>query len=222
MSALKNRSIAEFAGTGMLVLVSAGSGIMGTALSADVGIALFIDMIATVFALGLLILLLGPISGAHLNPIVTAVFAWRKAISLREAISYGVFQILGAITGAILANVMFDQNAFQTSTHTRSSVGLWIGEIIASAGLVIVIFTLIDRKSAHLISIAAPVWIGSAYFFTSSTSFANPAVTIGRVFTNTFTGIAPSSVAGYVIAQFIGAAIGALLVRALRMPDTTK
>jgi len=222
MFSLKNRSIAEFAGTAVLVMVSAGSGIMGTALSSDVGFALLIDMLATVMALGLLIFFLGPISGAHLNPIVTSVFVWRRTISMREAMAYVVAQIAGAITGAVTANVMFDQRAFQVATQTRSSVGLWIGEVIASAGLIIVIFVLIDRSSPQLISIAVPVWIGSAYFFTSSASFANPAVTIGRQFTNTFTGIAPSSVAGYVVAEFIGAVIGALLVRALRQPDATK
>ncbi len=215
MKSLVKSTAAEFFGTAILVMVVVGSGIMGTNLSPDTGVALLINMFSTVLALGLLIFILGPLSGAHFNPIVTFVFLLRRTIEPKTALSYVAAQIAGAIAGAVVANAMFDLNAIQKSTHVRSSLGLWLGEVVASAGLIIVIFTLIDRQISHLIPIAVPVWIGSAYLFTSSTSFANPAVTIGRIFSDTFAGIASASVLGFIIAQLIGALLGAAITTTL-------
>jgi glycerol uptake facilitator-like aquaporin len=200
--------VAEFLGTAMLVCVVVASGIMGTNLSADTGIALIINAISTVLALGLLIWLLGPISGAHFNPAVTMVALIQKQMAAAKAFGFIVAQILGGILGSIIANTMFDLKSVQISTHERVSTGTLIGEVIATAGLQLVIHTFASRAKANLIPLAVPAWIGTAYFFTSSTSFANPAVTVGRIFSNTFAGIAPSSVLPYIAAQLVGAVIG--------------
>lgn len=199
---------AEFFGTAALVAVVVGSGIMGTQLSDDAGVALLINTVSTIFALALLITILGPISGAHFNPAVSIVQLALKQQSLAVTFFYVFAQSLGAIFGAIVANYMFDLNALQISQHERVTSGTLLGEVIATAGLIIVIRTLIDRKQDSIIAIAVAAWIGSAYFFTSSTSFANPAVTVGRIFSDTFAGIAPASVLPFIAAQLVGAAIG--------------
>jgi glycerol uptake facilitator-like aquaporin len=209
------RVTAEFAGTALLVSVVVGSGIMGLNLSQDLGVVLVINALSTIFALALLILVLGPISGAHLNPAVSLVQLITRKQPPRETLAFIVAQIAGAIVGAILANLMFDLPAVQFSTNDRASVGMLIGEVIATAGLVAVIGVLSSRDQSKLIPVAVAAWIGSAYFFTSSTSFANPAVTLGRVFTDTFAGIAPASVLPYIAAQLLGAAIGVALVKGL-------
>ena len=211
---LFGKTAAEFFGTATLVCVVVGSGIMGTNLSQDSGIALLINTISTIFALALLILTLGPISGAHLNPAVTLVMVVTKQQKPTDALAYIPAQISGAIVGSLLANLMYDLPAAQISTHPRVSTGTLIGEVVATAGLISVIGILSRRGQGHLIAVAVAAWIGSAYFFTSSTSFANPAVTIGRTFSNTFAGIAPDSVAPFIAAQLVGAALGILLVRA--------
>jgi glycerol uptake facilitator-like aquaporin len=213
-ASLFGKAAAEFFGTATLVCVVVGSGIMGTNLSHDLGIALLINTISTIFALALLILTLGPISGAHFNPAVTLVMVVTKQQKPTDALAYIPAQIAGAIVGSLLANLMYDLPAAQISTHARVSTGTLIGEVLATAGLIAVIGILSRRGQGHLIAIAVAAWIGSAYFFTSSTSFANPAVTIGRTFSNTFAGIAPDSVAPFIAAQLVGAAIGILLVRA--------
>lgn len=205
--------LAEFVGTGLLVAVVVGSGIVGSSLSQDAGVALLINAFSTVFALALLIYVVGPISGAHFNPAVTIVELATKKLAASQALLYIAAQILGAIGGSILANVMFNQAAIQFSTHARISTGTFIGEVLATAGLLVVIGVLSHRGQVAIIPVAVAGWIGSAYFFTSSTSFANPAVTIGRVFTNTFAGIAPDSVMPFIAAQLIGALIGMLVVR---------
>jgi glycerol uptake facilitator-like aquaporin len=207
------RAIAEFAGTAVLVCVVVGSGIMATNLSDDLGVALIINTISTIFALALLILTLGPISGAHFNPAVSLVQMVSRAQKPVETLVYVVVQVAGAIVGAIVANVMFDQPAVQFSTHARVSPGMLLGEVIATAGLIAIIGVLSHRKQDALIPVAVAAWIGSAYFFTSSTSFANPAVTIGRLFSNTFAGIDPASVAPYIGAQLLGALIGFFIVK---------
>jgi glycerol uptake facilitator-like aquaporin len=204
---------AEFAGTAVLVCVVVGSGIMGTNLSEDLGVALIINTISTIFALALLILTLGPISGAHFNPAVSLVQLVSRAQKPVETLVYVVVQVAGAIVGAILANVMFDQPAVQFSTNDRVSPGMLLGEVIATAGLIAIIGVLSFRKQDALIPVAVAAWIGSAYFFTSSTSFANPAVTIGRLFSNTFAGIDPASVAPYIGAQLLGALLGFFIVK---------
>lgn len=204
---------AEFAGAALLVSVVVGSGIMGENLSKDTGVALLINAFSTIFALALLILVLSPISGAHFNPAVSLVQLFARKQPLSESLGFIVAQISGAIVGAIMANVMFDLPAFQFSGHERVSVGMLVGEVIATAGLVAVIGILSTRDLGKFIPVAVAAWIGSAYFFTSSTSFANPAVTIGRLFTDTFAGIAPASVLPYIAAQLAGAALGVVIVK---------
>ena len=205
--------LAEYIGTATLVCVVVGSGIMGTNLSKDSGVALLINAFSTIFALALLILIIAPISGAHFNPAVSLVQVLRREMNAVEFLSFISAQIAGAIFGAIIANVMFDLEAIQISTNERVSTGTLVGEVIATAGLIAVIFVLVARSQDRLIPVAVAAWIGSAYFFTSSTSFANPAVTIGRVFSDTFAGINPASVLPFIIAQLIGAMLGVALVK---------
>ena len=205
--------LAEYIGTATLVCVVVGSGIMGTNLSKDSGVALFINAFSTIFALALLILIIAPISGAHFNPAVSLVQVIRREMNASEFAAFVSAQIAGAITGAIVANVMFDLQAIQISTNERVSTGTFIGEVIATAGLITVIFVLVARSQDKLIPVAVAAWIGSAYLFTSSTSFANPAVTIGRVFSDTFAGINPGSVLPFIIAQLVGAILGIAIVK---------
>ena len=207
--------LAEYIGTATLVCVVVGSGIMGTNLSKDSGVALLINAFSTIFALALLILIIAPISGAHFNPAVSLVQVLRREMNAVEFLSFISAQIAGAISGAIIANVMFDLEAIQISTNERVSTGTLVGEVIATAGLITVIFVLVARSQDKLIPVAVAAWIGSAYFFTSSTSFANPAVTIGRVFSDTFAGINPASVLPFIIAQLIGAMLGVALVKVI-------
>jgi arsenate reductase len=220
MRGLLGRSLAEFFGTAVLVGTVVGSGIMGTNLSDDLAIALIVNALATIFVLALLIFILGPVSGAHFNPVVSFISVLRKSQKAPEALAYSVSQILGAVAGALAANFMFNLPAIQLSSNLRVSPGTLLGEVIATAGLIIVIFVLVDRKRTELIPITVAGWIGAAYFFTSSTSFANPAVTIGRAFTDTFSGIAPESVAPFIAAQFVGAILGLAATRALRLKKT--
>jgi arsenate reductase len=205
--------LAEYIGTATLVCVVVGSGIMGTNLSEDSGVALLINAFSTIFALALLILIIAPISGAHFNPAVSLVQVIRREMNALEFAAFVSAQIAGAISGAIIANVMFDLRAIQISTNERVSTGTLIGEVIATAGLIVVIFVLVARAQDKLIPVAVAAWIGSAYLFTSSTSFANPAVTIGRVFSDTFAGINPGSVLPFIIAQLVGAMLGIALVK---------
>ena len=215
MARLTGKATAEFVGTALLVCVVVGSGIMGANLSVDNGVALLINTVSTVLALALLILVIGPISGAHFNPAVSLVNVFSRLQPAREAGVYIVAQTVGAIVGAVLANVMFDLSALQISERYRTSPGMLVGEVVATAGLIAIIGILSARKQTAIIPVAVAAWIGSAYFFTSSTSFANPAVTVGRMFSDTFAGIAPESVLPYVAAQLVGAAIGAAVVMAV-------
>ena len=210
---LGRRVAAEAIGTGLLVAVVVGSGIQATELSHDVGVQLLANSLATVFGLGVLILLLGPISGAHFNPAVTLA-AWATGrrdpdgLTLRDVAAYVPAQIAGAIGGAILADAMFAEPLVKFSTHDRSAGHLWLGEVVATAGLILLVFGLGRVGRATLAPAAVASYIGAAYWFTSSTSFANPAVTIGRTFTDTFAGIAPASVAPFIAAQVLGAVLG--------------
>ena len=208
MITILRKWLAEYIGTATLVCVVVGSGIMGTNLSKDSAVALLLNTFSTIFALALLILIIAPISGAHFNPAVSLVQVIRREMNAVEFLSFVSAQIVGAITGVIVANVMFDLQAIQISTNERVSTGTLIGEVIATAGLIVVIFVLVARAQEKLIPVAVAAWIGSAYLFTSSTSFANPAVTIGRVFSDTFAGINPASVIPFIIAQLIGAMLG--------------
>ncbi|MEU5598878.1 MIP/aquaporin family protein [Streptomyces sp. NPDC020298] len=210
---LGRRIAAEGVGTGLLVAVVVGSGIQATELSHDVGVQLLANSLATVFGLGVLIALLGPVSGAHFNPAVTLA-AWftgrRKAdgLTLRDVAAYVFVQIAGAIGGAVLADAMFAKPLVEWSTHDRSASHLWLGEVVATAGLILLVFGLNRIGRASLAPAAVASYIGAAYWFTSSTSFANPAVTIGRAFTGTFAGIAPASVSPFIAAQLAGAVLG--------------
>jgi glycerol uptake facilitator-like aquaporin len=206
---------AEFLGTALLVTAIVGSGIMGSNLSGDLLVALIANALSTALALGLLILTLGPVSGAHFNPVVSMALAIDQRVKAVTVAPYLVSQFAGAVAGAVLANVMFGSEAIQVSSKPMASEGAAIGEVVATAGLVFIILNLIQTKRTELIAVAVPAWIGSAYFFTSSTSFANPAVTVGRIFTDSFAGIGPQSVPSFVIAQLLGAALGIVLAKTL-------
>ncbi|GGM67748.1 transport protein [Micromonospora sonchi] len=222
--ALRRRLLAEFIGTALLVAAVVGSGIMAAALSpGDVGLQLLENSIATALALGALILIFGPVSGAHFNPVVSAAdwFLGRRVgtgLTVRDLAGYTVAQILGAIAGSVLANLMFDLAAVDLSSKDRAAGNLWLGEVVATTGLILLIFALARSGRAPVAPAAVGAYIGAAYWFTSSTSFANPAVTIGRAFTDTFAGIAPASVPGFLAAQLLGLAVGVGLLAAL-YPD---
>ncbi|MET9240935.1 MIP/aquaporin family protein [Nonomuraea sp. NPDC003709] len=218
---MKRRLLAEFLGTALLVTVVVGSGIMAQTLSPqDVGLQLLENSTATVFGLAVLIVILSPVSGAHFNPVVSLADWWQgrqsgQGLSGSELGSYITAQVLGAIGGAVLANAMFDKPAVTLSVTQRSSAHLWLGEVVATAGLVLVIFCLTRSGRGAVAPLAVGGYIGAAYWFTSSTSFANPAVTIGRAFSDTFAGIAPASVPGFIVAQLVGGVIGLALVHGL-------
>ncbi|MCX4535042.1 aquaporin [Streptomyces sp. NBC_00841] len=219
-ASLGRRALAEAIGSAALVAVVVGSGIQATELSRDVGVQLLANSLATVFGLGVLIALLGPASGAHFNPVVTLVawFTGRRSgdgLTARDVALYIPAQIAGAIAGAVLADVMFGKPLVQWSTHDRFAGHLWLGEVVATAGLILLIFGLARTDRAHFSAVAVASYIGAAYWFTSSTSFANPAVTIGRAFTDTFAGIAPGSLGPFIAAQLVGAALGLGLVFAV-------
>lgn len=213
--------VAEAVGTGMLVAVVVGSGIAAQRLSpADVGLQLLQNSMATVFGLGVLILVFGPVSGAHFNPVVSLV-DWvlgrssRTGLHGRSVAPYVGAQVVGGILGAVLANLMFELPPVTMSGTERITGGTLLAEVVATAGLVTVIFALARTGRAALSAAAVGAYIGAAYWFTSSTSFANPAVTIGRAFTDTFAGIAPTSVPLFLAAQLVGGAAGLGLVRVL-------
>lgn len=221
--ALGRRVAAEAVGTGLLVAVVVGSGIQATELSKDVGVQLLANSLATVFGLGVLIALLEPVSGAHFNPVVTlaAWFTGRRDPDGPRALDVAAYvcaQIAGAIGGAVLADAMFGEPLVAFSTHDRSAGHLWLGELVATAGLVLLVFGLTRAGRGALAPAAVASYIGAAYWFTSSTSFANPAVTVGRAFTDTFAGIAPSSVTPFVAAQLLGAALGLAAVAVVYGP----
>ncbi|MER7444008.1 MIP/aquaporin family protein [Micromonospora avicenniae] len=207
---LARHASAEFAGTALLVAAVVGSGITAARLSpGDVGLQLLENAIATAFALGALILMFGPVSGAHFNPVVSAVDWWlgrRTGTGLTgsELGAYATAQVAGAIAGSTLANLMFDLPAVAWSQTDRAGGNLWLAEVVATAGLVVLVFALARSGRTATAPAAVGAYIGAAYWFTSSTSFANPAVTIGRALTDTFAGIAPTSVPGFVVAQLVG------------------
>lgn len=222
--ALRRRLLAEFIGTALLVTAVVGSGIMAATLSpGDVGLQLLENSTATAFALGTLILIFGPVSGAHFNPVVSAAdwFLGRRAgtgLAARDLAGYTVAQVLGAVAGSVLANLMFDLAPVHFSAKDRAAGHLWLGEVVATTGLILLVFALARSGRAAVAPAAVGAYIGAAYWFTSSTSFANPAVTVGRAFTDTFAGIAPTSVPGFVVAQLVGLAVGVGLLAAL-YPD---
>lgn len=224
---LWRRALAELLGTGVLVMVVVGSGIAAQRLSADTGLRLLENSIATALGLGVLIVLLAPVSGAHFNPVVSLadvlLHRGQAGLSVRGLAVYLPAQLVGGIAGAALANAMFAAPT-TISTTDRATPATFLAEIVATAGLVLLIMGLSrSRRPAPLIASSVGAYIGAAYWFTSSTSFANPAVTIGRIFTDTFAGIAPNSVLPFVAAQAIGTGVAIMLTVALfprRGPST--
>jgi len=204
------RYLAEFLGTAAILAAVVGSGTMATNLSSDKGVDLLINTISTVLALALLILIFAPISGSHFNPLVTLSEFIQRRMSAADVAGYLFAQISGGLVGTAIANLMFKNPAYFRSHHVRTGISLWIGEVIATAGLLFLIQVIKERELGSTAPIIISAWIGSAYLFTSSTSFANPAVTLARAFSNTFSGIALGSVTGFVLAQMIGALIGTL------------
>lgn len=210
------RLTAEAVGTALLVATVVGSGIMAQRLSPDdVGLQLLENAAATVGALIALILALGPVSGAHFNPVVSMVTRLFGGLSTRDTILYSLVQIAGGCIGAMIANVMFELDVVNLSTKDRSSGALWFSEVIATTGLVLIIFCIVRSGRASAVPYAVGVWIGGAYWFTSSTSFANPAVDFARSLSDSFAGIKPSSIPGFLIAQIIGGLLAFVLVKVL-------
>lgn len=208
------RLVAEFVGSALLAAVVIGSGIAASRLSpSDVGLQLLENALATALGLAVLIAVFVTVSGAHFNPVVSLVEAALGGRPWREVLAYIPVQIAGCLAGAILANLMFDEPAVALSSTDRLTAAHFLAEVVATAGLVLVIFALARTNRAAVIPWAVGAYIGAAYFFTSSTSFANPAITIGRTITDTFAGIAPSSAPGFIAAQLVGGAIGFMAVR---------
>jgi arsenate reductase len=220
-ASLPRRLFAELLGSAFLAAVVIGAGIAAQNLSpGNVGLQLFEDAAATAAGLFAIILMFGPVSGGHFNPVVSFVDAYFGGISRRDALAYLPAQVAGCTLGAIVANVMFALAAVSISTHHRASSAHFFSEIIATGGLILVIFALARTRRSHITPAAVGAYIGAAYFFTSSASFANPAITVGRMFSNTFAGIAPSSVPGFVVAQLVGGAVAIGVLRVL-YPDVT-
>ena len=219
MAPLPRRALAEFCGTAFLVAVVVGSGIAAARLSpGDTGLQLLENAVATAGGLVALILAFGPVSGAHFNPVVTLADAFFGGLDRRDVPAYVVAQIAGAIAGSVMANLMYELPAVEWSTHERAAGGLWLGEVVATIGLLVVIFGVVRSGRSSAGPFAVGAYIGGAYFFTSSTSFANPAVTLARAFTDTFAGIDPTSVPAFVGFQLVGMAIAVGLIRTL-YPD---
>lgn len=215
-TALWRRLAAEWLGSALLAAVVIGSGIAAQRLSpGDVGLQLFENAAVTAAGLYALILMLGPVSGAHFNPVVSGVDAAFGGMSWRTAAAYLPAQVTGCIGGAVLANVMFSLSAVSISTHHRASGAHFLAEIVATFGLLTLIFALARTRRTSTAPAAVGAYIGAAYWFTSSTSFANPAITVGRMFSNTFAGIAPSSVPPFVAAQVIGGATALATIKLL-------
>jgi len=213
---LPRRALAEFLGSAFLVATVIGSGIAAARLSpGDTGLQLFENAAATAAGLATFILMFGPISGAHFNPVVSLVDVALGHRTRRDLAAYVPAQIAGCIVGAIVANAMFDLPAVSISTTHRASGPHLFAEIVATVGLLLLIFSLARTGRSHLAPAAVGAYIGAAYFFTSSTSFANPAIDIGRAFSDTFAGIAPASVPGFIAAQLIGAMPALALITVL-------
>lgn len=208
--------LAEFLGSAMLVAVVIGSGIAAARLSpTDVGLQLLENAIATAAGLVAILLAFGPVSGAHLNPAVSVADWLLGGLSARTLAGYVVAQVSGCVLGCVVGNLMFSEPAVALSDKARSGGGLWLAEGVATFGLLVLVVGLARTGRLSVAPFAVGAYIGSAYFFTASTSFANPAVTIGRMLTDTFAGIAPSSVPGFVLAQAAGGAVALVAVRAL-------
>jgi glycerol uptake facilitator-like aquaporin len=213
---LARRLTGEFIGTALLLIAVVGSGIAASRLSPDdIGLQLLENASATAAALVAIILALGPVSGAHLNPVVTVADRVFGGMTTAEAGAYMAAQVAGGVAGVVVANLMFELPAVELATTVRSSPGLWLAEVVATFGLLLVIFGVVRSRRASVAPFAVGAYIGGAYFFTASTSFANPAVTAARTLSDTFAGIAPASAPAFVMAQLAGAAIAIAIVRIL-------
>jgi arsenate reductase len=209
---LARRLVAEALGTGLLVIAIVGSGIMATRLSPDVGVQLLANAAATAAALTGLILVFAAVSGAHFNPVVTLIARGYGAIGKRDAALYIAAQMIGGCVGTVVANVMYELPAVEWSTKDRSSGALWFSEVVATVGLLLVIHGCVRSGRRDVVAFAVGLWIGGAYWFTSSTSFANPAVTVARTLTDSFAGIDPTSAPMFIVMQLIGGAVAFALI----------
>ena len=219
--ALWRRLTAEFLGSAFLAAVVIGSGIAAQQLSpGNAGLELLENAAATAAGLYTIILMFGPVSGGHFNPVVSLVDALFGGVGWRSAAAYIPVQVVGCVVGAVIANLMFSKAAVSLSTHDRASPAHFLSEIVATVGLIVVIFSLARSGRSRSAPAAVGAYIGAAYFFTSSTSFANPAITVGRMFSNTFAGIAPASVPSFVVAQVVGGAVAVVIIKVL-YPDIT-
>jgi arsenate reductase len=220
-AALWRRLLAEFLGSVFLAAIVIGSGIAAQQLSpGNTGLQLLENAAATGLGLYAIILMFGPVSGGHFNPVVSLVDASFGGITWRMALAYLPAQVIGCIGGAVVANLMFSKAAVSISSHNRASPSHFLSEVVATLGLIVVIFSLARSGRSRSAAAAVGAYIGAAYFFTSSTSFANPAITVGRMFSNTFAGIAPSSVPSFVAAQVVGGALAVIVIKVL-YPDIT-
>ena len=218
---LWRRLLAELLGSAFLATIVIGSGIAAQQLSPDnPGLQLLETAAATGAGLYAIILMFGPVSGAHFNPVVSFVDATFGGVTWRMALAYLPAQVAGCVGGAVIANLMFSKAAVSISTHHRASPAHFLSEVVATLGLILVIFSLARSGRSRSAAAAVGAYIGAAYFFTSSTSFANPAITVGRMFSNTFAGISPSSVPSFVAAQIVGGALAVLVIKVL-YPDIT-
>ena len=213
---LARKALAEFIGTALLLVAVVGSGIAAQRLSPhDTGLELFENAAATAAALVAIILAVGPVSGAHLNPVVSLADRFFGGLPTREVAPYIGAQLAGGVTGTVVANLMFSLPAAAWSTKTRSSGGLWLAEAVATFGLLLVIFGVVRSGRSAAAPFAVGAYIGGAYFFTASTSFANPAVTLARTLSDTFAGIKPADAPAFVVAQFVGAAVAVAAIAVL-------
>ena len=212
---LIRRLVAEALGTGLLIVAVVGSGITAERLSTDVGLQLLENAAATAGALIGLILMFGPVSGAHFNPAVTLSLRAFGQLGNLETSLYVAAQLIGGVCGTMLVNAMFDLPVIELSTKVRSSGPLWLSETVATAGLLLLIHALVRTGRSAVVPYAVGAWIGGAYWFTSSTSFANPAVTVARMLSDTFAGIKPSSVPMFIVSQFVGTVVAIGLIRFL-------
>ena len=206
---------AEFLGSLLLAASVVGSGIMATTLTQDIAIQLFVNTITTVFMLFVIITLFSSISGAHFNPLVTIVELFYKRVTFQEAALFIVSQIIGTSAGVVIANLMFNKPAIEQSTFTRSGSYLFLAEIVATTGLILSILLLRHQNKGSMTAVVVPAWIGAAYIFTSSTSFANPAITFARSLSESFAGISIKSLPMFILAQCLGAVLGVLLAALL-------
>ena len=217
---LPKRLTAEFVGTFFLLLAVVGSGIMAQNLSTDIGLQLLQNSFATAGALTCLILTFGRVSGAQFNPVVTLWARLEGDLDTKSALNYVVVQVMGGILGVVAANVIFELDAINWSTRDRSDPALWLSEIIATFGLLMVIIGVVRTRKDHWVAVSVAAYIAGAYFFTSSTSFANPAVTIARTFSDTFAGIEPASAPMFILCQFIGCILAVAVMRVTHSKQT--